>query len=155
MAGMQKVLQNALQSYLNAKNGSSGLQGPCVGNLTATMKEFCEIGQIPDFIKYSECGNAMQNAESKSKANYSLPMPNFTTGPFFSSYWPLRHLLPGAPFSASDIGSIQTNISAISPAEIQTAKMSRAIAIQQMYKDLSTVAQLMVANSPALNPAAN
>ncbi len=150
MAGMQKVLQNALQSYLSAKNGSSP-SGPCVGNLTATMKEFCEIGQIPDFISTVNAV-AIQNASPNSKANYSLPMPNFTTGPF-SALTGICGTIAWSPFSASDIGSIQTNISAISPAEIQTAKMSRAIAIQQMYKDLSTVAQLMVANNPALNPA--
>nr|MBA3535084.1 type IVB secretion system protein DotA [Tatlockia sp.] len=149
----QKVLQNALQSYLIAKESSSGASGPCVGTPSDTMKEFCAIGQIPDFISTVNAVIA-QTAEPAKTTNYTVSMPNFSSGPF-AALNGLCGTLAWSPFSASDISSIQTNISAISPAEIQTAKMSRAIAIQQMYKDLATSAQIIVANDPALNSPQN
>ncbi len=152
MIGLQKALQNALQSYLNAKNGASP-SGACVGNLTPAMREFCGIGQIPDFLT-SVNAVQIQDANPNSKANYSLPMPNISTGPF-AALNGICGTLSWSPFSASDVSSIQNNISSLSASEIQTVKMTRATAIQRMYQSLSVVAQLMVANNPLLNPPQN
>jgi defect-in-organelle-trafficking protein DotA len=153
MLGVQKVLQNALQSYLIAKESPSGASGPCVGKPSDNMKEFCATGQIPDFLSTVNAVTA-QTAEPDKKTNYTVSMPNFSSGAF-AALNGICGTLAWSPFSASDITSIQNNISAISPAEIQTAKMSRAIAIQQMYKDLATSAQIIVANDPALNAQQN
>lgn len=40
----------------------------------------------------------------------------------------------------------------LTPDELSTAQMSRAIAIQQMYVDLASVAQTIIGNSPAMAP---
>lgn len=52
----------------------------------------------------------------------------------------------------SSVGS-NTTIGGVSlsPDELATTQMSRAIAIQQMYVDLATVAQTMVGNSPSMS----
>ncbi|MBA2710388.1 MAG: type IVB secretion system protein DotA, partial [Tatlockia sp.] len=149
MVGLQAALQNALQSYQNAKNGGSP-SGPCVGNLTPAMSQFCGIGQIPDFLSTVNAV-ATQDANPNSQSNYSLTMPNFASGPF-AALNGICGTISWSPFSASDLSSIQKNISSISPSEVQTVKMTRATAIQQMYTSMAVVAQLMVANNPALNP---
>lgn len=43
----------------------------------------------------------------------------------------------------------------LTSAELQTAELARAIALQQMYTDLSLVAQTMVDNNPSINPSTN
>ncbi|MFW2540980.1 hypothetical protein, partial [Legionella sp. ST3F1] len=50
--------------------------------------------------------------------------------------------------------NIQSSITSITASELQTAQSSRAIAIQQLYIDLSAVAQVMIGNDPyqLLNP---
>lgn len=61
--------------------------------------------------------------------------------------------------SSSSINSATSTVGAnttidgvsLSPDELQTTKMSRAIAIQQMYVDLSTVARVIVNNSPSMS----
>jgi defect-in-organelle-trafficking protein DotA len=49
--------------------------------------------------------------------------------------------------STTNLGGVN-----LTPDELSTAQMSRAIAIQQMYVDLTSVAQVIISNSPAMAP---
>ncbi len=152
MLGLQKVLQNALQSYLVAKNASTPT-GACVGVLSPTMKAFCSQGQIPDFLNSVDMV-AVQAKSPDSTADYTVLMPNFTD-PLFSSINGICGSISWSPLSADKVSSIQDNIAGISASELQSVKMTRATAMQQMYINLQTVAQIMVANNPAFNPQQN
>ncbi|MBA2710975.1 MAG: type IVB secretion system protein DotA, partial [Tatlockia sp.] len=153
MLAVQRVLENTLQAALIAKQSPSGPSGPCVGRPSDSMREFCAIGRIPDFLSTVNAVST-QTADPNRASNYSVLMPNFSSGSF-AALNGICGTLSWSPFSASDLSSIQTNISSISASDLQTVKMNRATAIQQMYRDLSTTAQIIVANDPALNPNQN
>lgn len=53
------------------------------------------------------------------------------------------------------ISNGNNNAVTLSTSELDTAKLARAIALQQMYTDLSLVAQTMVDNNPSINPSTN
>ena len=48
-----------------------------------------------------------------------------------------------------------TSTATLTSSEVQTARLSRAIALQQMYSDLTSVAQSMVDNDPQFTPTSN
>lgn len=58
--------------------------------------------------------------------------------------------------ATSSVGSV-TKIGGVSlnPDELSTAQMSRAIAVQQMYVDLASVAQTIISNSPSMSKNTN
>lgn len=150
MAGLQSVLESQRQSYIDAKQNDSG---PCAGSPSQKMQDFCS-SQVPDFISTVNIVSAQQKADEGTvkPSNYSVKMPNFPTGSAFASLNGVCGVITWNSFSSSSISSVQQNIPTVSNSEIQTAQMSRAIAIQQMYLDLSTVAQVIVNNDPKLNP---
>jgi defect-in-organelle-trafficking protein DotA len=153
MAGLQQILTQRRQALLNA--GSKGL-GECAtssnGSYMATsqsMQEFCSTS-VPSFID-SVNAVAVQNANPKLPT-FNAPMPNF---PALSPYSALNGIcgnIQWDAFSSSSINSVTSNIQGLSESEIETSKMSRAIAIQQMYMDLASVAQIMVNNDPQITP---
>ncbi|KTC87412.1 MULTISPECIES: type IVB secretion system protein DotA [Legionella] len=148
MAGLQNLLESQRQSYIDAKQNDSG---PCSGSPSQKMQDFCN-SQVPDFISTVNIVSAQQKADQATikPLNYSVQMPNFPTGSAFASINGVCGLITWNPFSS--LASVKQNIPTVSSNEIQTAQMSRAIAIQQMYLDLSTVAQVIVNNDPQLNP---
>lgn len=158
MLGLQNVLENQRQIYITAKQSGSG---PCSGTPSQAMQDFCTTA-VPDFLNsvnvvavQSSATTARQNASNQtSTQSYSVEMPHFDTPPY-ASLNGICGTITWNPFSASDIGLVQQNIKSISANEIQTAQISRAIAIQQMYTDLSAVARVMVNNDPAINPQQN
>ncbi|CDZ76560.1 Phagosome trafficking protein DotA [Legionella massiliensis] len=156
MYGLQTVLQSALQTYLTAAQGSSP-SGPCApstSGIVGPMSQFCAAGQVPDFLATVN-PVTVQNANPNSTATYSVPMPNFPVGSAFASLNGICGTIKWNPFSQSQLNSVTSKISNVSSSEIQTAQLSRAIAIQQMFTDLSTVAQLMVNNNPGIVPSNN
>ncbi|CDZ76562.1 Phagosome trafficking protein DotA [Legionella massiliensis] len=154
MASVQAALQNALQSYLAAKNSSAGSSGPCMqttSGVVTAMSQFCNSNSVPDFINTVNV-TTVQTANPTSTTPYKVPMPNFGTGSIYASLNGVCGTIVWNPFSASSVQSIQNNISNVTSSEIQTVQQSRSIAIQQMYMDLATVARAMVQNNPSLNP---
>nr|MBA2656734.1 type IVB secretion system protein DotA [Tatlockia sp.] len=148
MLGLQKVLENSLQTYLNAKQSPSGASGPCIGEPSQTMAQFCS-GQVPDFL--STVNTVIVQAKNpNSKVNYSVSMPNFDSNSLFSSLNGICGTIAWSPFLSPDIAILES--SGVSASEVQTIKMTRATAIQQMFVDLEPIAQKMVNNNPALNP---
>ena len=150
MLGLQQILTKTRQSYLNQQNNQSG---PCYvpqgqqADLNSPMSKFCNM-QVPSFINSFDA-IAVQNLNTSPNANNNVPLPNFDI-----TQWPYNSLngicgtVTWAPFNVSSLGAITT----LGQGEIDTMKKSRSIAVQQMYMDLSTVAQIMVNNNPILTP---
>ncbi|RUR13665.1 type IVB secretion system protein DotA [Legionella sp. km772] len=112
-----------------------------------------------------------------SKGNYNMPMPNFTTGSYVAlngtcgvvTWKPMQNLPAGPSGSNTTVGmgtnketgaaiwsglgakTTTTDTVTLTSSEYETAQLSRAIALQQMYSDLSLVAQTMVDNNPSFN----
>lgn len=167
MLGLQTQLQNQRQNYMNMKAKESG---PCSGTPNTTMAKFCN-STVPDFIGSVNAVTVQSNNPTAS--SFSVPMPNLDSGSPYNflngicgtiKWNSLRSLaltsdnqfVGMSAFKLSNatstVGST-TNINGVrlTPAELSTAQMSRAIAIQQMYVNLSSVAQSIVGNAPALS----
>lgn len=170
MLGLQNQLTAQRQEYLDQLQNDTG---PCYGNPSTAMKSFCSTA-VPDFMATV---NAVvtQNA-NKDALNFSTPMPNFDSTSQFAFLngicgtikWnslnntlssnaprtqPATNNKPSSTSGGSAPRSTPNSTSLydqLTPSQLQTAQMSRAIAIQQMYLTLSTVAQIMVNNDPSL-----
>jgi defect-in-organelle-trafficking protein DotA len=92
--------------------------------------------------------NVVDKQKNSTSSELSIDLPNF---PAESPYYPLNGIcgqLKWNAFPADKITLVQKEITSMNKNELETAKLSRAIAIQQMYIDLSMVAQSMVRNNP-------
>lgn len=164
MLGLQKQLEAQRQIYIGMKQNKSG---PCAGTPTKTMADFCNTS-IPDFISTVNAVVAQNDAIERNKGvispsdTFSVPMPNFPpTSPFYNLNkicgtlkWNAIDNLPTTTPGTGNNGSVG-GVNNITASQIKMAQMSRAIAIQQMYVDFTSVAQVMVNNDPALTPSAN
>ncbi len=141
MLGIQKALEQQRQSYLKDKEKKLPA---CSGD----QKILCDT-PVPDFI--NSVNAISTQSQSRTASTFQAPMPN----------------LPGGPYSFLNgiCGKIQWNAMtedqitkikdiAGSLTQTQTITMSRAIGVQQMYMNLSTVARTMVNNDPVINPPA-
>ncbi|KTD49856.1 DotA [Legionella rubrilucens] len=144
MAGIQQALESQRQTLMSQK--SSG-EGVCSGTPSAAMAPFCNTA-VPDFIN-SVNMVAVQNADP-SKNTFTAKMPNFDSN---NPYAVLNGICGSITWSS--IANINTVSGVVKNNDLETAKMSRAIAIQQMYLDLAMVAQVMVNNNPSLNPSSS
>lgn len=158
MLGLQNKLEAQRQSYLNSKQNDTG---PCYGNPTTAMDNFCK-NAIPDFL--GTVNAVMTQSDNKGAATFSTPMPNFDSTSDFNFLngicgtitWSSINDLVDPDMAAGRYkkGGQMTDrpnlFQELSDSQLETAQMSRAIAIQQMYITLSTVAQVMVNNDPDL-----
>ncbi|MDP3269006.1 MAG: type IVB secretion system protein DotA [Legionella sp.] len=162
MLGLQKQLQTQRQNYLNAKESNAG---PCFGNPTGIMNTFCNTA-VPDFISTVNAVTIQNNADSSARArkansmpaSYSVGMPNFSkSSPYsvlngicgtlnWNSIGPLSNITATTGQNAS-VGGVNN----ITSSQLETAQMSRAIAVQQMYMDLASVAQIIINNAPTFS----
>lgn len=145
MAGIQRALEDQRQNYLSGKQTNTG---PCAGSPSAEMQTFCSSA-VPDFMSTVNAVS-IQNSGAPSAKNYSVNMPNFPTNSPYAVLNGICGNIAWTPYSTATIQQELGSQSFLTNSELDTAKMSRAIAIQQMYLDLSAVAQLMVNNSPSL-----
>lgn len=155
MLGLQKLLEDQLQHYQDLKNADSP-SGPCAdSDASPEMKRFCNTG-IPSFLN-------TVNAVSEQSKNpdldmYKIQMPSFNPNTEFASLNGICGTLTWKGFPKDKLDAItkgapvgpyaKSQATPVSSNEIATIKMSRAIAIQQMYLELSRIAQVMVNNSP-------
>lgn len=175
MLGIQTQLQNQRQTYLNMKSNNAG---PCSGTPSATMSTFCSTS-VPDFIGSVNAVTVQNNNPTAKSFSVTMPnfdsnSPyNYLNGICGTLTWNSISSLSnvtttsstGATTTNNNVSQTSTalanattqvgstaNIGGVSltPSELSTAQMSRAIAIQQMYVDLSSVAQTIIGNSPAM-----
>ncbi|MGC1182143.1 type IVB secretion system protein DotA [Legionella sp.] len=158
MLGLQTQLQNQRQKYLNLK---SNMSGPCSGTPSASMNTFCTTS-VPDFI--SSINTVTVQGNNPTASSFSVTMPNFDSSSPYSflngicgtiTWNSISSLSNPTAFSlANATSSVGSNVTLsgirLSSSELATAQMSRAIAIQQMYVNLSGVAQTIIGNSPAM-----
>lgn len=168
MVGLQKQLESLRQTYLDQKQQKAG---PC--SVTPTpepMASFCNTA-VPDFISSVNVvavqNDRMNNKSFSKKGNVSqvtldASMPNFPksqkpyvklNGVCGKIKWNIIDQLKS--YSGETGSNTKVGGANLTSSQLETAKISRAIAIQQMYQDLSAVAQVMVNNDPALNASLN
>lgn len=147
MLGLQKQLEAQRQSYLNEPN-----PGHCQKD--ASIKVLCD-NAIPDFL--GSVNAVTFQSQHPTNSSFAMPMPNFQgdSNPYSFlngicgqlTWSPIQGLTNAAPPTGSNAS---VNSVSLSSTEYQTAQMSRAIAIQQMYLDLSSIAQVMINNDPQI-----
>lgn len=165
MLGLQKQLEAKRQSYLEAKQKQAP---PCYGSPSQAMENFCNT-PIPDFL--ATVNTVIIQNNNKTAPNFSAPMPNFdSTSPLYflngicgTIKWTrISQLYPksadnskGMAGGGTETGTNATvgSVTGLSQSQLETAQMTRAIAIQQMYIALSSVAQVLVNNDPNLSGA--
>lgn len=167
MIGLQTQLQTQRQIYLNQK-GSASPSGPCAGSPSSIMASFCDT-PVPNLISTV---NAVDFQKTHSDTVLRIPLPNITDGVYKSlngicgqMTWnrvpeniasltvrtKTEEISVPNPFGGPPIvvkRDVTTGIGGLSESELETVKLSRAIAVQQMYLDLSSIAQTMVRNNP-------
>jgi defect-in-organelle-trafficking protein DotA len=147
MLGLQKQLETQRQNYLDmSQNNSSSTSAPCNAS---TLKSFCNT-TIPDYIS-SVNVVSIQNDKMKVDPfakDFEAPMPNF---PKLSPFKDLNGICGIIKWKSIDgLGTAKSL--EVTGSQFKTAQMSRAIAIQQMYVDLTAVAQVIINNNPAITP---
>ena len=150
MSGLQTQLQNALQSY------KTNTPSPCEGasSPNAAMTAFCN-SSIPDFIGSVDFVQQQTTTVPNQKGVYTMPLPNFPQSDLV--YSPLNGICGTIAWNPIDAGSMRTmnaalNSDSLKNTDMQTIQNSRALALQQMFGDLATMARTIVNNSPALVP---
>lgn len=174
MLGLQMQLENARESYLEqARSGDDGT-GPCAGNPSATMEQFCNT-PVPDFINSVAPLNAQIQADAggSSATVYSVKMPNLDPGSMYSFLNGICGVLQWNSVNTAALTTQKTvidpttgqcviengvcktqttySLNAMSTADLEMVKLTRGMAVDQMYTSLATTAQLIVNNDPQIN----
>jgi defect-in-organelle-trafficking protein DotA len=152
--GLKVLCDNAIPDFIGSVNAVT-TQSTALQNAKAALAKKMKGGARGERM--------MEESYDKGKLfadmQFSMPMPNISSGPYADLNgicglvsW---NSLSGAlapPKKSSILGRNVPSASVnLSSSELETAQMSRAIAIQQMYMDLSTVAQVIVNNNPLIN----
>lgn len=126
---MDYFCANAVPNFINTVNAidyqNKGFKSACSKNYTYTATEPTDAGAQGD--------------------PYDLPMPNFTDYPY-SELNGICGRIKWYDFNP-DLSGINT----LSCGDVDTTRQSRAVAIQQMYSDLTPVALAMIDNDPGIN----
>lgn len=141
MVGLEKVLKTKRKVALaQAEQG----MGSCsnITNSTDPMYTFCN-SPVPDLLNSVNAISAQTNATPTSY--YSIPLPNL---PATSPYKSLNGICGNMSWGA--INASQFSSANLNSTETQTTMYSRAIAVQQLYLELSTLANTIVNNDPQI-----
>lgn len=178
MLALQKQIEAQKQKYLDMKQKGAGPCNSN-NSSKSSLDTFCNSA-IPDFLGTVNAvtlqSDAMShpNARGDKQSAYSVDMPNFIqTSPFYAlngicgtikwnaiadlskySGQTGSNTTVGGGTVPVDIAGMKIVLPAgsvtLSASELETAQLARAIGIQQMYNDLSTVARIMINNDPAI-----
>ncbi|MDP1603075.1 MAG: type IVB secretion system protein DotA [Legionella sp.] len=148
MLGLETALTTQRQGYMNSKGKGAG---PCAetssGTLPSTtssvMASFCNT-PVQDFI--GSVNAVIYQTNNPLQSTFKLPMPNFDSS---SPYAALNGICGTISWNALDTTTLG-NITSLNKGNLETAKLSRAIAVQQMYSLLSSLAGIIVLNDPQL-----
>lgn len=150
MAGLESQLKAIRANLLEKKQ--KGFTTFCEGN----NKILCDK-PVPDFIA-SVNAVAVQN-ETPSATSFSVKMPNFNNNSdyaFLNGFcgtitWNAVKGLPQSKRLGVSKGT-ENDTAVLSDTALDTLKQTRAIAVDQMYLQLSNIARAMVNNDPAIGP---
>lgn len=133
MVGLQTILTNERETYLKGKQKNAGA---CSGSPSAAMQQFCET-PVPDFL----------SSVNASIAKSPLKMPNFPEGSPYHFLNGICGEIKWLPFTeANNLKFVK-----LTDEEKAITSKTRDAAVQEMYSNLSGIAQRMVANSPLIN----
>lgn len=141
MLGLQKQLEAQRQEYL-AQDSAIKSGGPCSSK---NMKLFCQTA-VPDFI--GSVNPVIVQNNNKNQASYSVPMPNFDSAP----YADLNGICGKITWSNLNQDLIKTPDATKqqNSSEQDAIRMSRAIAVREMYLNLAILARVIVNNDPQI-----
>lgn len=142
MLGLQKQLEAQRQEYL-AQDSAIKSGGPCS---SANMKLFCQTA-VPDFIG-SVNTVAVQN-NNKNLSSYSVKMPNFESAPY-ADLNGICGTITWANLNQDLMKLFPNTMNQQNSTEQNAIKMSRAIAVREMYLNLAILARVIVNNSPQI-----
>lgn len=156
MQGLQKLLEARREALLQLAESDSG---PCAKqNLQAAndddLEYFCN-NPVPDFIasvnaieeenqNFTSACSKDYSSSSSSSSSQILPMPNFKEG----TYKKLNKVC--GYINWNEFNPNLSKNKTLTCSDIDTTRQSRAVAIQQMYSDLTPVAIEMVDNDPQI-----
>lgn len=153
MLAIQRTLET-VQDKLTSE-ASNHEQGACYKpKRGSSIDAFCQ-NPVPAFLTTVNTVNYQQ--ANTGGQNFALPMPNFSSPPY-NVLNGICGTLKWNAISSSSFANISTSSTnnnttlQVTQDELDTAQLSRAIAIQQMYVDLSSVAETIVKNVPVLYP---
>ncbi|MCE0722373.1 MULTISPECIES: type IVB secretion system protein DotA [Legionella] len=173
MLGLQTQLTNLRQSLLDAQQKQSGdcYNAAKAGDNSSPIAKFCQT-TVPDFL--SSVNAITVQSKAPGASSWTVEMPHFedAASPYYflngicgSIHWKSIASSKGSAFSSDGKSLLPTDPTAgnnvtlgnntLTPAEIAATQMSRAIAVQQMYSDLSTVARVIVGNDPQMSTTSN
>ncbi len=150
MAGLQKQLETQRTNSLNERDEdkSGQCQDPEPGS---DMEKFCNTSP-PDLINSVNIV-AVQN-QNPAQDPMTVQMPNVDPGSVYAHLNGVCGTLSWRPIPTGDLNT-STAPTGVTSSDLGQASMSRAIALQQMYMDLSNVARSMVLNDPQINTSAD
>lgn len=142
MIGLEKALENQRTADLKQKQNQSG---PCYGSISSEMEKFCN-NPVPSLINSVNVLSARRDGSTLQ----SVTMPNLDNTSPYSALNGICGTIKwkSKTFDEGQVKEVYTL--AQDTTALELIKQSRAIAIQQMYTDLSQVAHTMVTNDPAL-----
>ena len=152
MLGLQNVLQNRLDELKSMKGNNT----PCTDK-TSPIYTFC-TSSVPDFINSvnvvdMQSRTLLNSLDGSSGSDKLLKvfMPNFEPGSPYAYLNGICGNIQWNTFRQADINTVKQNIPSVKGSDLDAVTQSRVVAIQQMYMDLSLVAQSMVSNDPQLS----
>ncbi|WP_115703505.1 type IVB secretion system protein DotA [Legionella sainthelensi] len=179
MLGLQTQLENTRQTYLDQQSKNTG---PCNSATSGSaMDTFCKT-TVPDFLSTVNAVSVQTANPNPASQSWTVDMPNFdTTSPYYflngicgSISWESITKNPAfSSLSSYNLNGVNPNASStptnnsnntnnttigkttLSPSEVTLTLMSRAIAIQQMYSDLSGTARSIISNDPLMSTSNN
>lgn len=158
MLGLQKVLDQQRELVMDKKRaGAINCDNP-----SGNDAPLCQLVQspVPDMLN-SVNFVAAQNNAGEEVGTFQTTFPSLPSNNEFASLNGICGTLKWNKLAGIDTSLKSQNKSGnvfegnFNANELSTIKLSRAIGIQQMYVDLSLVAQVLVNNNPALNPEKN
>lgn len=152
MLFLQRSLEKVRAEALAAKQNKEGI---CYNPKTTTIDYLCQH-PVPDFLASV---NVVAEQQKKVMIEYTVKMPNITgennqyavlNGICGSIAWNAmgKPASGGDPKENNEFLSQSIQQLGLSPDEVKTFFMTRAIAIQQMYESLATISQSIVNNIP-------
>ncbi len=162
MLGLQTQLEIRRQHLLEIQSQNSGACASAEQG--SPTQKYCST-VVPDFI--SSVNMVAAQNKAKDNTDWTVPMPNFDSEPYSflngvcgSIKWKSIGDSKGSPFNGLTTNptagnNVKIGNNTLTPSEIAATQMSRAIAIQQMYMDLSSVARTMVGNDPQMSTTSN
>ncbi len=165
MYSLQSILEEQ-QAIYQSYNGEAG---KCMNPMDPKDPYYIICTQkVPNFLNSVNPVEAQTNAASSpstdSDATYSVSMPNFeSTNPYSflngicgKIEWnDLKTSVQQSNDANGNSGKSLSNPAGLSTSEQDTAKLSRAIAVQQLYFDLLSVSMPAVNNNTFIIPPAN